>query len=912
MKLKDLTISYRDNPIGLDELPKFSWKMCGEEKNLKQCFYQVIVKDKNEVVWDSGTIESDDSLFIEYKGIERRPFRKYDVKVTAFDNYGNKDNISGQFETGLLDTNNWKAKWITNSFNSKDTACPTYIKNFILKDKKIKKARLYITALGIYEVKINDKKVSENYFAPGWTSYQNRVEYQTYDVTSLLENNNLLEVTVGNGWYKGYLNGDGQNCIYGDKSAICGQVLIEYEDGKIDNIFTDETWEVKTSFIRSSEIYMGEVNDFTISEFKKEKISLLDDNKKPNTIIAQEVEPICINEYIKAKELIKTPKGELVIDFGQNIAGFVKIYLPKLSGNKLVIRHAETLDKEGNFYTDNLRSAKSVDEYIYDDKYIGKEVTPHFTYHGFRYICIEGVKDININDYIACVLHTNMKKTGAFSCNNKKINRLQENIVWSQRDNFFDIPTDCPQRDERLGWTGDAAIFSSTAMFNFNTALFYKKWLKDVALESDKIHGVPQIVPNIVGPQTGTAVWSDCATIIPWNLYMTYGDKNVLIDQYDNMKLWVEYIRRSCGDDILWLNGFQRGDWLSLDGDKSLDLMSGGTDKNLVANIYYANSTRILKDSAKILKKEEDYNLYKKLYEDIKEEINNEYVTKKGRLVSETQTACVLLLYFDLLKEEYKDRVIKTLNDNILAHKGHLTTGFVGTAYLNHALSENGLHNLAEDLLLNEEYPGWLYEVNKGATTIWERWNSILPNGDFDTSGMNSLNHYSYGSIGDWLYKKVGGISPLEKGYKKILIKPILTKGLTNVNESFESMYGNIVCNTSCENGLIKVEIEIPANTSANIILPEKEDVIEVGSGKYIYEYKTNTSLKIEKYNMNSKFKDLMNVEGFNDIANKYMPNILDGPAINYIKDKTLNELANMASGQKQLMEIILKEVNKL
>lgn len=910
MKLKDLTVSYRENPIGLDELPRFSWKMCGGEQNLAQTAYRIVVTEGKETVWDTGRIDSDQSLFIPYGGRERKAYTTYGIKVFVWDNYGNTDEISGIFETGILDTANWKAKWITHTMEQGESACPVFRGSFPVEQNKVKSARIYASALGVYEMELNGQRVGDAYFAPGWTSYHNRVQYQAYDISDLLRENNVLAITVGNGWYKGYLNCEGKNCFYGDRAAVCAEIRIEYEDGRTDCFVTDEGWTVSTGHIRSSELYMGERQDFTIPQMAQTGAALLGDEAIPGKIVAQESEPVRITVQIPAQKMFRTPKGETVIDFGQNMAGFVRVRLPKLQGDMLRIRHAESLDKDGNFYVENLRSAASVDEYVYSGEDVGRTAAPHFTYHGFRYICVEGAADVNADDFTACALHTDMKKTGKFTCSHEKVDRLQQNIEWGQRSNFFDIPTDCPQRDERLGWTGDAQIFSATAMYNFNAALFYKKWLRDVAAETDDEHGVPHIVPNIVGPATGTAIWSDCATIIPWNLYRAYGDISVLEEQYGNMKQWVEYIRRACGKDILWMNGFQRGDWLSLDSDESLHLMSGGTDKNLVANVYYAYSVRILRDTAEALGKEEDRKEYAGLYETIAEGINQEYVTPNGRLVTETQTACALLLYFDLLAPKYRKRVIRALGDNLAAHNGHLTTGFAGTAYLSHALSENGLHRQAEELLLTEEYLGWLYAVNMGATTIWERWNSILPNGDFDTSGMNSLNHYSYGSIGDWLYRRVAGIDCLEPGYKKILIRPTLTKGLSRVEASFESMYGTVSCNLCCADGKITVDIEIPPNTTAQIELPEKDEILQVGSGKYHYEYETSVCLDVEKYTMNSKMGELLEADGAFDIVEKYMPGMRQNPMLDYLKGRSLNELVRMAPQQKELLEQLLEEMN--
>lgn len=920
MRITDLTTEYRKDPVGLDVLPRFSWKIESGNRNTMQQAYQIIVEHEGKAVWDSGRVESGQSLFVEYQGEKLSPCTIYPVKVCVWDNHGETDFIRGVFETGLFSEENWQAEWITHSLPDEETACPVFIHKF-LTGKKILRAGAYVTSCGVYELEVNGMKAGDAFLAPGWTSYQNRLQYQTYDITGLLLANedqgkeNVVEITVGNGWYKGYLNGDGQNCFYGNRVAVLAMLRIVYEDGSVQVIGTDRSWKVTTGIIRSSELYHGEKQDFCYESPDETLIGqaalFVWEGQKPK-LTAQQSEPVRIIKRLPARKKLLTPKGELVIDFGQNMAGFVEVKLPLSQDGFLRISHAETLDKEGNFYTKNLRTAQSTDVYIYTDQEAGRVTHPHFTYHGFRYIRLEGVDEsVDADCFTACALHTDMEQTGYFSCGNELVSRLQRNIEWTQRSNFVDIPTDCPQRDERLGWTGDAQIFCKTAMYQFHTALFYKKWLRDMAAEFDEVQGVPQMVPNFMGVSQGTSVWGDSATIVPWNLYQVYGDEEVLKEQYPTMRGWVDYISSACGENVLWLNGFQRGDWLGLDGDESLHSMSGGTDKNLVANVYYAYSCRIVRDAAKVLEKWDDADKYGALYERIVTELNREYITQNGRLVSETQTACVLFLYFGLVREECRDRVIEILADNLSRHQGHLTTGFVGTAYLCHVLTESGKHSLAENILLSEDYPGWLYAVKRGATTVWERWNAILPNGDFDESGMNSLNHYAYGAIGDWLYRKVAGIELLEAGYKKILIKPALTRGLAEVKASYHSMYGEIRSHICCKDGRITVDVAIPANTTAVLELPERSDRIEVGSGEWHYEYPASTNLEMETYSLNSTFGQILGSKEAVAVMEEFIPGIAGGPMEGFVRQKTLSEMITIAPQQKEQIEAMLKKLNQ-
>lgn len=919
MQVVDLTTEYQRNPVGFDAKPRFSWKIQSTRQNTVQQSYQIHVRTGGRCVWDSGRVESGQSLFVEYQGEILIPCTVYCVEVRVWDNHGETNCAQGIFETGLLSQKNWQAEWITHSLPQEEAACPVFIRSLTTAQKGIVLAWAYVTCCGVYELQINGEKAGDAFLAPGWTSYHNRLQYQTYDITALLTSGerceNQVAITVGNGWYKGYLNGEGQNCFYGDRTAVLAMIRIVYDDGSVQTVGTDTDWDVTTGIVRSSELYHGETQDLTDKRCQETVHAVPFEwtgKVQEPQIVAQQTEPVRIIKRIPAQHKLVTPKGELVIDFGQNLAGFVEVKLPGLAGDALRIFHAETLDKEGNFYTENLRTARSTDVYIYTEREAGSVVHPHFTYHGFRYIRLEGVgADVDISCFTACALHTDMERIGYFSCSHELVSRLQSNIEWAQRSNFVDIPTDCPQRDERLGWTGDAQIFCRTAMYQFNTALFYKKWLRDMVAESDAVQGIPQIVPNFMGASQGTSVWGDSAVIIPWTLYQVYGDIAVLQEQYPMMRGWVDYIAGACGEDILWMNGFQRGDWLGLDGDESLHSMSGGTDRNLVANAYYAYSCRIVRDAARILDKQEDAVKYGTLYERIITELNREYVTPNGRLVSETQTACVLFLYFDLVSAENREKVTAILEENLNRHHGHLTTGFVGTAYLCHALTENGKHNLAEAILLNEDYPGWLYAVKKGATTVWERWNSILPNGDFDESGMNSLNHYAYAAIGDWLYRKVAGIDQLESGYKKIRIKPFLTRGMPEVKASYQSMYGEISSHIICRDGRITVDVGIPANTTAVLELPERDDIIEVGSGNWHYEYPTDTDLRVGAYSLNSTFAQIMESPKAMAIVRQCLPEIVDSPVMGFVRGKTLNEMLAMAPQHKAQIEEMLVLLNQ-
>ena len=907
MKIYELRTEYRIDPIGLDvRCPRFSWKMEAEEKNTMQALYRIVVREdsvQGTVVWDSGNVSSAESVLIEYEGSALRAETRYTWQIQVQDNHGNEAFAEAAFETGIFDPETFSAEMITHDFPAEETACPVFEKTFSLR-KKPKKARVYATAHGVYEMHLNGKRVGDYRMAPGWTSYHKRLQYQIFDVTDLLEKENTISITVGNGWYKGILGFTCEPDRYGKKTAAFAELHVTYEDESTENVFTDESWSVRTGEIRSSEIYMGETIDSVCAWDQKGKVFTEPFDKK--ILTAQENEPVRITGRIPAKELIITPKKEKVIDFGQNITGAVEVRVNGSKGQKITIHHAETLDREGNFYPDTLRQAKSVDTYICNGE--AQVFLPHFTFHGFRYICIEGMEELSLEQFIACVMHSDMEKTGDFTTSNPKVNQLESNISWGQLDNFLDIPTDCPQRDERLGWMGDAQIFSWTAAFHRNTALFFSKWMRDVAAESSLEKGVPHVVPDILG-QYSAAGWSDAAVIIPWVVYQIYADRGILRENWKCMHEWVDYVQAHCNESGLWQTGFQYGDWLALDKEESAD-RTGATDKYMIANAYYLYVTDLVRKIAGILGKDEEEQRYAALYERTLEAFQQEYYTSTGRIVSETQTGAVLSLYFNLAREKDRKRIVNTLLTNIENHKNHLSTGFLGTPYICHALSENGAHDMAGTLFMKEDYPSWLYAVNMGATTIWERWDSVKPDGTFDTSGMNSLNHYAYGSIGDWMVRKVGGLSQLEPGYKRFLVKPMFVKGIEKWETHFTSVYGPISLRTSCMNGEIRIHVEVPANTTAVICLPEREETVEVGSGIYDYVYETKTSLFRERFSMDSTLGEVLDQPLAVEMFEQMVPGMLDNPMIQFAHQMSLSELLGAAPEARPLYEAVVNALN--
>ena len=859
VKVEHLLTENQVDPISIDaSAPRFSWQLiAGDKRGIMQTAYEIKVirysslKKGRRTVWEPGKTISAESVYIPYEGEALKSGQKYYWQVRIWDNFGKASDWSeiAAFQMGMLSPADWKAKWITPGFKQDSVMRPSplFRKEFILA-KKVFSATAYITAHGLYEAQINGRRVGDAFLTPGWTSYNKRLQYQAYDVTNLLHTgNNAIGAELGNGWYRGFIGYDPKPNLYGKDIALLLQLEIVYADGSKETIMTDGSWKSSTGPVRFAEIYYGatiddrmQQKDWSTTNFDDKSWSGVEVKDFPkDKLVATVNEPVRKHETFKPVKIFTTPKGEKVIDFGQNLVGWVQMKVSGHEGDKVTLSHAEVIDKAGNFYTDNLRTARSQDTYIL--KGAEQETfEPQFTWQGFRYIKVDGYPgDLKPENFTATALYSDMAPAGTFSCSNALINQLQHNIQWGQKGNFLDIPTDCPQRDERLGWTGDAQVFSRTASFNMNVHNFFEKWLKDVAADQYPNGSVPFVIPNVIGntgqEPGGSTGWADVATIVPWNMYLAYGDKKVLEDQYNSMKAWVNYMKNQSKDN-LWNTGFHFGDWLFYSLNDDTDGSSAITNKYLIAQCFYAYSTQLLINAARVLGKKDDEVTYTALLANIKEEYLKEYVTPNGLISSDTQTAYVLALEFDMLPENLKQQAAARLVRNIRRYDMHLTTGFLGTPYLCHVLSRFGYANIAYRLLLQETYPSWLYPVKMGATTIWERWDGIKPDGSFETPTMNSYNHYAYGAIGDWMYRVIAGIDTKEDtpGYKHIIIKPTIGGDLKYAYADYDTNYGKISSSWKIENGKLLLDVSIPANTTATIYVPAKSANTVSESGKQV------------------------------------------------------------------------------
>ncbi len=695
-----------------------------------------------------------------------------------------------------------------------------YLKNFRCA-AKAEKAILKITALGVYEAKLNGERVGDFILAPGWTSYLNRLQVQSYDVTNLLKTENSLEVTVGQGWRAIASKRDGSDFLGYRDTALIAELTIVYADGTAESIVTDSSWTARESKLRYTNIYDGDIYDATFKAGSARHCICVDLEK--DILIPQEGEKIVEQEQMPALQVIKTPAGETVIDFGQNMTGYVEFKIKGVPGAQATISHGETLDRDGNFYNANYRSADAQIKFICDgEEHIYKSA---LTFFGFRYIRLENWPDeVKKENFTAVVVHSDIRRTGYFECSDETVNKLFKNIIWGQKSNFLDVPTDCPQRNERLSWTGDAQVFVRTASLNFDVERFFKKWLHDLAADQGRDGCVPHVIPNIFDDMGGSSAWSDAAVICPWEIYRTYGDKKILEDQFDSMKAWIDWMRER-SENGRRSGGSHFGDWLGLDSPEGS--YKGSTPEELIATAYYKYSTELFIKAAHALGR--DVAEYENIPTEAAAAFRREYM-ENGRVKNATQTACVLALYFDITDDR---AATATQLNELVKRAGHLETGFVGTPYLLHALSDNGYAETAYDLLLRREYPSWLYPISKGATTVWEHWDGIKPDGTMWSTDMNSFNHYAYGAVADWMYGAAAGINsdPDRPGFEHIIFRPVTDRRLDFVKASIDPRRGTVASEWRRENGRIKYIFTVPEGCSASVIIGGEKH--EVGAGTH-------------------------------------------------------------------------------
>jgi alpha-L-rhamnosidase len=860
-----LKCEYRVDPLGIDvRAPRLSWALESEGRGQVQLAYRILVARSEEdleaeedLLWDSGRVESGRTIGVEYEGEALRSGSRCVWKVRAWDGAGEPSPFSGPavFEMGLLERSDWKGDWISlGKGPDEDFDPPTgdeyddlanglgpspYLRKEFSLDRPIRRARLYATARGVYELYINGMRVGEDVLAPGWTDYDRRVQYQVYDVTALLADGpNVLGAVLGDGWFAGFVGFDPKHrgALYGSSPQLLAQLDVEYEDGSRESVATDGSWRCSKGPILFSDLLMGEAYDAR-NEMPGWSEPGFDDSawygvNSPQEIgdsnlVAQPDEGIRVTEEVEAKTVTEPESGRYVFDLGRNMVGWVRLKVGGEAGTEVTLRHAEALNPDGTIYTTNLRSARATDRYVLKGE--GEEVyEPRFTFHGFRHVEVTGYPgEPPLGAVTGRVVHSETPPSGTFECSSQMVNELQENILWGQRGNFLSVPTDCPQRDERLGWMGDAQVFVRTAAFNMDVAAFFEKWMADVEDAQSPEGAFPDVAPLLRGSglidlRWGAPAWGDAGVIVPWTIYRTYDDTRIVERHYDAMARWMEYLHEA-NPELIRKNrmGNNYGDWLSPRGDH--------TPKHLLATAYWAYDAKLMAEMAETTGRHDDAKKYGDLNERIKAAFNEAYVASDGRIEGDTQTCYLLALHMDLLPEEMRSTAAEHLVRTIEREDWHLSTGFVGVGYLCPVLTEAGYADVAYRLLNNETYPSWGYTIRNGATTIWERWDGWTEENGFQSPNMNSFNHYSLGSVGEWLYRYVAGIDLGKPGYGRIVIRPRPGGGLTHARGEYDSVRGRISSSWKIDGGRFVLEVSIPPNTKATVHVPSSDGVSEGG-----------------------------------------------------------------------------------
>ncbi|MFI6483675.1 family 78 glycoside hydrolase catalytic domain [Nonomuraea sp. NPDC050663] len=833
-----VTFEHHLDPLGIGEpTPRLSWQPGTEQHG-----YEIELTDGTT----TGRVESRESVLVPWPGTPLTSRVRQGVRVRVHGADGSVSDWSpwAHVEAGLLDPSDWQASAAApplELLGVPDGPALLLRRDFTLRGP-IAKARLYVTAHGVFEAELNGQVVGDDVLAPGWTSYGHRLRYRTHDVTALLsEGANTIGATLADGWYRGRIGfSGGKTDIYGDRTALIAQLEITYADGGTDLVVTDEHWRCAAGPITSASLYDGEKHDarlhpdgwsqpgFDDSAWPAADVLTHD----PARLVAPTGPPVRRTQTLSPAQVLTGPSGETILDFGQNLVGRLRVRVQGPEGHTVTLRHAEVLEN-GALAIRPLRAAAALDQYTLRGDAEQETYEPRFTTHGFRYASVEGLEPEHVE---AVVLHTDMKRTGWFECSEPLLDRLHENVVWSMRGNFVDLPTDCPQRDERLGWTGDLQVFAPAAAFLYDCAGPLSSWLADLAAEQTAMGTVPHYVPwvPLVFDASPTAAWGDAAVLVPWTLYERTGDLGLLRKQYGSMTAWVDQIAALTGDGHLWDQGFQFGDWL----DPAAPPDAPGkarTDHALVATAYHAWTARVVATTAALLGRADDAARYADLDARVRTAFRREFVTPSGRLACDTQTAYALALTVDLLDSpEQRERAGRRLVELVAADDHRIGTGFVGTPLICDALCSVGAYDTAYRLLTQRACPSWLYPVTMGATTIWERWDSLLPDGSVNPGEMTSFNHYALGAVADWMHRTVAGLAPAEPGYRKLLVRPRPGGGLTHARATHHTPYGEAEVAWRIEDERLTVTVRVPPNTTALIDLPGPP-TSEVGPGRHVF-----------------------------------------------------------------------------
>ncbi|WP_309237778.1 glycoside hydrolase family 78 protein [Streptomyces albidus (ex Kaewkla and Franco 2022)] len=827
MTISPVRFEHLDSALGIGTpSPRLSWQIGTDDPMWQQTAYELELDGTTTV-----RVDSDEQVLVPwpFEPLPARTRASVRVRVASGDQWTDFSPAS-TVETGLLEPGDWTGRFISpRTIGAIGERAPILSRSVPLRSG-IASARIYATAHGVYAATLNGGQVGEQVLAPGWTSYHNRLRYQTYDVTDLVqEGENTLEVLLGNGWYRGRIGlSGGRRANYGDRLALCAQLEVTYLDGTREVIGTDEEWTARESGIVVNEIYDGQRTDLRGADSRKDGVEIVEADL--SRLTAPTGPPVGITEVVAAERVFRSPSGQTLVDFGQNVVGWVRLRVRNTkSGDEVLVHHAEVLEN-GELGVRPLRTAEATAGYVLADA-DEAVLEPSLTYHGFRYAQVTGVADLQAADVEAVVVGTQLRRTGWFSCSEPDLERFHENVVWSTRGNFLDIPTDCPQRDERLGWTGDIQVFAPTASFLFDTAGFLDSWLADVAADQHADGSVPWVIPEIPHPQElvnkespTAAAWGDAAAIVPWVLYQRYHDVGILERQLPSMRGWVDKVASLTTDGVR-AGGWQFGDWLDPTAPPD-NPFAAQTDPDLVATAHLARSAEIVAETAQLLGREEEAERYASLAARTREAFAREYVTGSGRMLSDAPTAYALALEWALLPEaSQRECAARRLADLLRMNGFRISTGFVGTPMITDALTSSGRTDLAYKLLLERGCPSWLYPVGMGATTIWERWDSMLPDGSINPGQMTSFNHYALGAVADWMHRVVAGLAPAAPGYREITVRPRPRLPLTHASARHLTPYGEASVAWQRADGQFSLDVVVPVGTRATVHPPGQEPV---------------------------------------------------------------------------------------
>ncbi|OLF07047.1 alpha-L-rhamnosidase [Actinophytocola xinjiangensis] len=809
--------------------PRLSWTVPDAGTGFRQVAYEV------EVAGPGGRqvhlVRSADQVLVPWPTTPLVSRERVTVRVRVRDTEWSPWSDPVEVETGLLTPADWSAAFVSPvPTGEADTSSPELTCR-ITAPEDLAAARLYLTAHGVYVPFLNGVRIGQDLFAPGWTSYDHRLRYQTYDVTELLcPGDNTLSVLLGNGWYRGRLGWRGQRALYGDRLALLAQLELTTTTGERHVHGTDDTWVATPSGILADDLYDGQRTDLRPPSARPAAVERIDADL--TRLVAPDGPPVRATETLAPVTVTTSPAGRTVVDFGQNLVGWVRLRVRGAAGDEVTVRHAEVLEN-GELATRPLRSAKATDSYLLAGD-TDETLEPLFTFHGFRYAEITGTGPIAAEDVTAVVIGTDLLRTGWFSSSSPTLDRFHENVVWSMRGNFLDVPTDCPQRDERMGWTGDIQVFGPTATFLYDCAGMLTSWLADLAADQLEDGSVPFVVPDVLRDRSASAAaWGDAAVALPWTLYQRTGDLDLLARQLPSMCAWVDHLAALAGENHLWTGGFQYGDWLDPDAPPQQPGLAKA-HPDVVATAHLAHSAEILALASAVLGEADAATRYGGIAAAVREAFAAEYVTAHGRVLSDSPTAYAMALCWNLLPSAAQRAHAGTrLADLVRASGFRISTGFVGTPLICDALVSAGQSELAYRLLTQTGCPSWLYPVTMGATTIWERWDSMLPDGSINPGSMTSFNHYALGAVADWLHRGVAGLAPAAPGYRAILIRPTPTRQLDFASATHHTPYGQAHASWRRTGDQLTVLATVPVGATATVHLPGEPARRIVGPGRY-------------------------------------------------------------------------------